>query len=171
MIIEDGTGLIDSNSYVSIDFATDYFTSHGVSSFSALTDEEKEIVLIKATDFIDNVFDWYGVKKTYEQALNFPRENLYTKDGYKVEGVPKQLKDAVCEAVSVLISDKDLYQVANENGAVVSENIGGKLSFTYDVSKKIQDSTLYESINLRLRGLYKDNTKKRIYSAEIRRKL
>ena len=170
MVVEDGTGLIDSNSYVSLEYADDYFTSHGVSIWSEKTEEEKEILLVKATDYIDNIFDWNGIKSTKEQGLNFPRLGLFDKDGYKVEDVPKQLKDSVCEAVTVVMSDKELFQSASENGAVISEHIGS-LSFTYDVSQKIKDSTLYESINSRLRGLFRDTSKSKIYSGKVLRKL
>lgn len=170
MVVEDGTGLLDSNSFVSLEYADDYFTSHGVTSWSDKQPEEKEVLLINATDYINNIFDWKGKKATPEQALNFPRTELYTKDGYEVEGVPKQLKEAVCEAVVVLLGNKQLYQSVNENGAVTSEHIG-QLSFTYDVSQKIKDSTLFESINNRLRGLYNDTSKKKIYSGKVLRKL
>ena len=170
MIVENGTGLIDSNSYCSIEYSDDYFTSHGVSKWESLEESEKEVLLVKATDFIDNVYDWNGIKSTAEQALNFPRTDLFTKDGYEVEGIPKQLKDAVCEAVNLLMNETELFQSASENGAVTSEHIGN-LSFTYDVSQKVKDSTLFEVINARLRGLYRDTTKKKIYSASVRRKL
>lgn len=168
MIVENGTGLENANSYVSVEYLDDYFTSRGYSCDK--TEEEKEMLLVQGSDYIDNVFDWNGKKATQEQSMNFPRVNLYDRNGYEVAGVPKAIKDAVCEAIKVLLST-ELYQSANENGAVISENIGGKLSFTYDVSQKIQGATLYESINARLKGLYKDTTKKKIYSAQVRRKL
>lgn len=170
MIVEDGTGLIDADSFVDIAYSDDYFSARGVTSWETLTLSEKEILLVKATDYIDNVFDWLGKKSTPEQSLNFPRIELYTKDGYAVDGIPKQLKDCVCECALILSQNKTLFKTENENGAVTSEHIGS-LSFTYDVSQKITDSTLYESINTRLRGLYRDTTKKRIVSAEVRRKL
>jgi len=170
MVVEDGTGKIDSNSYVSLEYAGDYFTSHGVSTWSGKTNTEKEVMLIKATDYIDNIFDWLGKKSTKEQALNFPRTDLYDKDGYEVDAIPTNLKNAVCEAVLVVLQDKDLFKSESENGAVISEHIGS-LSFTYDVSQKIKDSTLYESINTRLRGLFRDFTKKKIISGKVLRKL
>lgn len=170
MIVEDGTKKTNADSYVDVSYANDYFTSHGVSKWATLTNTQKEVALVKATDYIDNVFDWNGKKASAEQSLNFPREDLYTKDGYEVDGIPKVLKDAVCEATSLIINDTELYQSVSENGLVTSEHIGN-LSFTYDVSQKIKDSALYESINYRLRGLFKDSTKKKIYQADIRRKL
>jgi len=168
MVIEDGTGKTDSNSYVSVTFADNYFSSRGFSSWEELEDEDKEILLIKATDFIDNIFQWNGKKKTYEQALNFPRENLIDNNGYVITDIPVNLKQAVCEAVEVLVNGSSLFQSASENGAVTSEKIG-ELSFTYDVSQKVKDTTLYDSINTRLRGLFCDKSKTRIFSAQVQR--
>jgi len=79
MVVEDNTGLTDANAYVTIAYTDDYLTSHGNSAFSSLTQTQKEVAIVKATDYIDNVFDWYGKKKTQTQGLNFPRVDLYDK--------------------------------------------------------------------------------------------
>ena len=42
MVVEDGTGLTDSNSYVSVVFADDYFSTRGVSKWETLTETEKQ---------------------------------------------------------------------------------------------------------------------------------
>jgi len=169
MTVEDGTGIEDADSYVTIAYATSYFSTRGITTFAELTESEQEILLIKATDYIDNVFEWNGVREYPDvQTLRFPRTKLYDYEGQSVTGVPKAIKDAVCEAVLILLDDTDLYQTESENGAVTSEKIG-QLAFTYDVSQKIIGSTLFESINYRLRGLYKDNSKNRILCGNVRR--
>lgn len=168
MTVENGNGIKDANSYVDVGYADSYFSARNITAWTEKTDEEKEVLLIKATDYIDNVFEWYGKKEFSEQALRFPRVNLFDYEGEKVKGIPKSLKDAVCETVNILLGDTELYKTENENGFVTSEKIG-QLSFTYDVSQKIKNSTLYESINFRLRGMYKDSNKKRVISANIKR--
>lgn len=55
----------------------------------------------------------------------------------------------------------ELYVNSESNGAVTSEKIGA-LTFTYDTSKKVEDTTLYQQINTLLRGLYRDKSKKNI---------
>jgi len=101
MIVENGTGLPNADSYVSIEFADDYFSARGVSGWGALTVEQKEQSLIRATDFIDNIYQWYGKKATTEQSLRFPRVNLTDYEGMLVIGVPYCLKKAVCEAAQL----------------------------------------------------------------------
>lgn len=168
IVVEDGTGLENSNSYISVNDATVYFSVRGITSWSELTQDKQEIALIKATDYLDNAFDWNGKKKTQEQALKFPRENLVDSDGYKVEGIPLNLKYAECECAILIATGTELFQVLETNGAVTSEKIG-ELAFTYDVSQKIKDSSVYESINTRLRGLYKDSTKNTIKNGKVTR--
>ena len=41
MIVENGTGLPNADSYVSVEFADSYFSARGVSGWDALTDEQK----------------------------------------------------------------------------------------------------------------------------------
>lgn len=169
MIVENGTGLTDSNSYVSVVFADDYFSARGVSGWVALTTEKKEQALIRATDFIDNVFQWCGKKATVEQALRFPRVNIKDYEGNVIEGIPTCLKQAVCDVALVTSSGKELFEVAGENGDVVSETITS-LSFTYSKTERTTTSkTLYDSVNTKLRGLYVDSTKGHIQMGKMQR--
>lgn len=170
MIVEDGTGLTDSNSYVSVVFADDYFSAHGVSKWAVLDESSKETALINATDYVDNIFQWYGQKLKKEQSLRFPRKNLFDYEGTEIEGIPNCLKQAVCEAAVLSSKGTELFQTAEKNGDVVSETIG-ELSFSY--SKKNNEAvaglSLYDSINTKLRGLFKDTSKNRIISGKVAR--
>lgn len=169
MIVEDGTGLPNADSYVAVAFADDYFSARGVSEWSALTTTKKEQALIKATDFIDNVFQWYGKKEFKEQALRFPRVNIVDYEGEEIKGIPLCLKQAVCDA-SLIATNGELFETAEHNGDVVSETIT-TLSFTYskDGSRSTTSTTLYDSINTKLRGLFKDNSKNKIVTGKVQR--
>ena len=165
-IVEDGTGLKNANSYVSVEFADEYFSTRNIANWETYIPENKQKELIKATNYINYVFQWKGKKKTQEQSLAFPRTDLVDNDGYKVEGVPEVLKEAVCDATLELINGKSLYHTESENGNVTSEKIG-ELAFTYDTKSKIKDATFLESINSKLRGLYFDNISGRIVSGKV----
>lgn len=167
MIVENGTGLTNANSFVSVDYADDYFSARGVTQWDSLTDDEKEVLLIKATDFVNASYKWRGKKSTQGQALSFPRTNCIDNDGYKVSGVPNNLKDAVCEASYLLNGGDELFQKAESNGAVTSEHIGS-ISFTYDTSKKVKNASLYDALNSRLKGLYIESSN-RIVSMKVAR--
>ena len=169
MIVEDGTGLTDSNSYVSVVFADDYFSARGVSEWSVLTTEQKEALLIKATDFIDNIYQWNGKRQFKTQALRFPRVEIRDYEGTEIKGIPTCLKQAVCDA-SLIANSGELFQTQEANGQVVSEKIG-ELAFTYANGKKetVTSATLYDSINTKLRGLFVDKSQSKIISGKVER--
>lgn len=170
MIVEDGTSLTDANSYVDLDFADSYFSSRGVSEWNALETEVKEQALIRATDYIDNIFQWCGKKATPNQSLRFPRVNLKDYEGNAIEGIPTCLKQAVCDATILTAEGETLFQSADANGSIVSESIG-QLSFSYskNSSEKVASISLHDSINTKLRGLFVDTSKTHIQVGRMHR--
>lgn len=95
---EDGTGLTDANSYVTlVEFQT-YWIDRGI-DMTQYVDLDKQVSLVLATEHVDLFWGprFLGYKMTKEQALEFPRHCLYDTDGYLVEGVPSKLKAAVSE--------------------------------------------------------------------------
>lgn len=167
LIVEDGTCKTDSNSYIDVEYADAYFLNRGITEWADLPDKQNR--LVRGTDFIDNVFNWKGRKKTQGQALHFPRINLIDNDGYKVEGIPEALKQAVCEASLMSEAGTSLYLNEESKGDIISENIAGQLAFTYDTSTKVKDKTIYGVINSKLRGLYIDGNKQEMLSSRIQR--
>ena len=169
MIVENGTGLPNADSYVTVEFADNYFSARGVSVWATLTNTVKEQLLIKGTDFIDNIYQWYGKKEFEHQALRFPRVDIRDYEGAEIKGIPSCLKQAVCDA-SLIANSGELFQTSDANGAVVSEKIG-ELAFTYANGKKetVASSTLYDSINTKLRGLFIDNSRQKIITGKVQR--
>ena len=169
MVVESGEGLVDSDSYVSVEFADDYFSARGIAGWSDLEVESKEQALVRATDYIDNIFQWHGKQAKPEQALRFPRTNLRDFEGNEVSGIPVRLKQAVCDAAVMISGGTELFQTQGENGDVVSENITS-LSFTYSKTEKaVTSKTLYDSINTKLRGLFRDSGSNRVISGKVER--
>ena len=169
MIVENGNGLPNADSYVSVEFADSYFSARGVSAWASLTTEQKEQALIRGTDFIDNVFQWCGKKATAEQSLRFPRVNLKDYEGNAIEGIPNCLKQAVCDVAIVASNGTELFEVSEHNGDVLSETITS-LSFTYSKTERSTTTkTLYDSVNTKLRGLYVDSSKGHIQMGTMHR--
>lgn len=169
MVVEDGTGKTDANSYVSVVFADDYFSSRGVTEWTSLTNDAKEQALIRATDYIDNIFQWCGKQVSSEQSLRFPRVNLKDYEGNEITGIPNRLKQAVCDVAVIASKDGELFVTAEQNGDVVSETIT-TLSFTYSKNERTTTSkTLYDAVNTKLRGLYIDSAKGHIQMGKMHR--
>lgn len=169
MIVEDGTGKIDADSYVTVEFADDYFSARGVSEWADLKTEKKEQALIKATEFVDNIYQWYGKKEFEHQSLRFPRVDIRDYEGAEIRGIPLCLKQAICDA-SLISTSGELFETAEQNGDVTSETIT-TLSFTYSKqgSRSTTSTTLYDSINTKLRGLFRDASKNKIVTGRVQR--
>ena len=121
IVVEDGTGLANANSYASVIFADGYFAGRGNTQWSSLILADKETSLIKATDYIDLWFSdrFKGCMKTEGQALAFPRINT----GLLTE-MPMQLLRAACEyavraSVAPLSSDVEV----DENGQMILKKV------------------------------------------------
>lgn len=115
IIVEDGTGLMDANSYVSVEYADDYFAMRGNPTWNALSEADKEFALVNATDYIDQRWSCFkGELLNPYQALMFPR-TLW-------EGIPANLKRACCE-YAVIATERPLWFIpeVDESGFAVQE--------------------------------------------------
>ena len=104
MIVEDGTGVANANSYTTVAFVQAYFDDRGGNAaWDALaTDTDREHILIKATDYIEKRFSekWIGAKNDNTNALSWPRHNVYDRHQrllYSNVEIPVELQRAVGE--------------------------------------------------------------------------
>lgn len=126
-VVEDGSGLTNSNSFASVAEADAYFSDRGVSAWAALTTDIKQVSLIKATDYLEATYSqaWIGDKASLIQALSFPRLNMVA-DGFFLPSneVPAKVIAATIEMAlrassgEVLISDQS-QQIVKEKVDVI----------------------------------------------------
>lgn len=99
LIVEDGTGLNNAESYASVAFADAYFAARMTGSWDG-SNSHKEMLLRLATDHIDAVYGqrFKGTKGTLSQALQWPRIGAWV-DGYEypLDEVPIEVQRACCE--------------------------------------------------------------------------
>lgn len=95
-VVEDGTGLPNSNSYVSVETANAYFASRNRFADWDGSNADKQGWLVTATDYIEARFGmlFFGSPLTTTQALSFPRIIRYPSVS---TGVPTLLISACCE--------------------------------------------------------------------------
>jgi hypothetical protein len=141
-IVEDGTGLDNSTSYVSIAEADDYAAFIGDMDWLVLSLVYKEYALMITTTFVDNLLSWNGVLLNQTQALNFPRKNLYDNQGRLIEGVPKAIKNAVLQ-----LAMKDAEELSYQT-IRLKEQVFGSASEKYHGSFVEDDSILQIQILL-----------------------
>lgn len=141
LIVEDGTGLANAESYCSVAEATAYHGNIGNAAWASLaSDTVREQCLRKATMYMLQRYrpKWAGWRKTSTQALDWPRYNVPIKDApvlyggspsyYDDASVPQTVKDA-CASLALRAATATLF--ADESRTVSSETVG-PISVTYD---------------------------------------
>jgi hypothetical protein len=91
LVVEDGTGLANSESYISVADATTYHANRGNAAWAALaSDTVREQKLRLATEYLSDKYRlrWKGTRVTATQALDFPRYGVPREDYYVVGSAP-----------------------------------------------------------------------------------
>jgi hypothetical protein len=152
LIVEDGSGLANSESYASVAEASAYFMARAQADAWDVVDD-KEAALRLATDYIEQTYRlrWIGLRGSDDQALSWPRENAMMPDMDEFIAnnvVPVEVKRAAYELALRSASAPLLTDTERE---VSSEAIAGALSVTYVAGSNRQ--TKYEAVERVLRPL------------------
>lgn len=120
LTVEDGTGLVGADAYISVANADTYFLASANATWAAATTPAKEVAIVKATRYIEKRFGtkWKGLIASSEQALGWPRRYVYDELGTElVDQVPVQIARACAEyAVQALVNPlipETVYPVAD----------------------------------------------------------
>lgn len=116
LVVEDGTGKSDAESYVSISEVESYFSLRGVTDWDGLPASPsptaaQEAILRKATEYIDQTYAdlFKGSRVKDEQALAWPRAYVEVDGVYlSSTALPVALKRATCEVAKLIASGEDV---------------------------------------------------------------
>lgn len=106
LIVEDGTGLSNANTYATQVEATAYHDAHLYGTdWSGASTGDKDKALAMATRLLDDNFIWNGRKFTDTQALEWPRYQMQDRNGHFFDSttIPARLKNATAELARWLI--------------------------------------------------------------------
>ena len=97
LVVEDGTGLSNADSYVSVEEADAYHLLYGNDEWATLAN--KEVLLRRASRDIDLMFGTRYQSRPFltTQSLLWPRIPYYSSPYVEVIGVSQTLKNAVME--------------------------------------------------------------------------
>lgn len=133
LVVEDGSGMSNADSYIDVAFADAYFVKRGITQWASLTNCEQ--LIIRAMDYIENNYTYQGTKLLSTQSLQFPRlicgETVY----------PIALKNALCE-LALKANSGDLLQ---DTGKTTIREKVGTLEVEYDPNQ--DDLTSYNYVN------------------------
>jgi hypothetical protein len=167
-VVEDGSGLSDSNSYAAVAEADSYFADRGNIEWAALEPSKKESSLIQGTDFADMKYHslWIGDQATATQSLDWPRINA----GY--DGViPRDLKYGIFEyalraSKGALAPDPIYGGSGGLQGAMVREKVG-PLEREFEVTESSTSTQeiirSYPQADLYFRSLISSSGGNRVY--------
>ncbi len=126
LIIEDGLGRMDANSYVTVAEARAYADSRNKAFPGTATDSIIEGCLLNAVEYLEALRDRFkGTKHSQMQALQFPRDGLFI-DGFEnyPEVIPLNLKYAQIRLALEVANGNDLFPTFAGGAAVKSETVG-----------------------------------------------
>lgn len=94
--VETGTGSSTANSYVSVQYFTDFWATRG-RAFPDST-ETVQAWLIESTEYVDSQYQYLGTWANVDQSLEWPRTGAYRRNQYiGNDEIPTDLKDSVCQ--------------------------------------------------------------------------
>lgn len=104
-------GAANADAYVSLADAEAYVVDgrlHSRSVWHDLTRDDQERAIRWATFLVDNLFTWTGAPADPDQALAWPRSNVFDRDGYSLpyETIPPIIARATAEFAAYL-AEKD----------------------------------------------------------------
>lgn len=135
--VEDGTGLIDSTSYVDVADADAYHTDRGNTAWTDADTDLKQQALIRATQALDQygLERYIGTRSTSTQALEWPRTDAVDRNGFTLTGIPVAVKQATYDAgLAELTTPYALTPTLERGGAVKMERVEGAVTVEYDTS-------------------------------------
>ena len=137
LIKEDGSGLVDANSYANAADGDTYHAGHlYASKWTAATTANKEAALVMATRLIDAYFTFRGVKSESAQALRWPRygcPDVETGGAFASGAIPSDLVRATCELARELIATD---RTAAPAGEGIAKTWLSSTGTTYDKSDR-----------------------------------
>ena len=154
LIIEDGSQVTNSNTYVDDAEYVAYAAARGKTI--GLDATAREVELILSMDYIESFRDQFkGDKTAFDQALQWPRHSVYI-DGFPIDfdSIPQELKDAQMEAGIVNNSTTLLKTGTNQN--IQSEKLAD-MEVSY-FSGGSWESVQTDSIDVKLNVLLKTSS-------------
>jgi len=123
IVVEDGTSMASSNSYMSLASASAYFDEIGITTWGGPS-STLEGHLIRAARYMETL-PWRGLKTTSTQGLEWPRRDVTDQNNYYVSAtaVPLRVKQAQAEIALRYLSGGNPAPDLSQTGNVIREKV------------------------------------------------
>lgn len=157
LVVEDGTGLPNADSYISTSDADTYHGNRGNAAWAAMAAPAKESALRQATDFMSTL-RWSGVRATSTQALDWPRAGTEL-NGFTIAAnvVPEAARRA-CAELALRASAGSLSPDAEP---VVLEETVGPLTTKY-AAPSASGAGMFPAVVAMLSGLLASSSRNQV---------
>jgi len=136
-VVEDGTGLPNATSYVSLEEANDILiTNIHNTAWDALDDTQKEYLLAWSTSLLDTKAEWDGYKTYSTSALRWPRKYVINRDNLCLpsDEIPLQLKQATAQYARYLVEQD---RTVEQETAGITEIVVDVIELKFDSSYRL----------------------------------
>lgn len=135
LVVQQGQFPIrNANTFCSLEYADNFHQQRGRATWAAATEEVRKAALVNATDFVNNEFNWKGIRsyteehQTYPQFLEFPRDGLLDDRDFWLEGVPDAVQRSVAEMAYHMVSRNSTDAYPTQNTVLAPNGILKKFS-------------------------------------------
>lgn len=127
LIVEDGTGVANANTYINLAYLESYAADRGFTIPTVQADKEKFV--LRAMDYLEaRRMDYQGHKTDEDQTLQWPRTDvMFDCKALGVDVIPEVLKKAQCQLVVELQQRTRLFPVprtSSVEGLVTEKTVG-----------------------------------------------
>lgn len=126
IIVEDGSNVPGSNSYISYQEFIDYCTLYNYVEALELDESEQVAAIIKAADLVDS-YKFRGEEVHSDQNMSFPRKNCVPVGSIRpihITDIPKSIRKAQLAASTISASGIDLQPTIQSSDFVTREKVG-----------------------------------------------
>lgn len=132
LIIEDGIGRADAESYATAEELAMYAQKRGVTV--PADDDEREVLLVKAMDKLGE-YDarWLGCRASSTQALAWPRKDVWLNGSrFPANTIPRELQYAqLAFAIEAISNDLQKTVTPQDTGPVIEKTVDGAVTVKY----------------------------------------
>ncbi|WP_122663507.1 DnaT-like ssDNA-binding protein [Pseudomonas viridiflava] len=130
LIIEDGTGKPDADSYSTAEELVSYAARYGV---TIPAEEPAQEALLRRAALAMDGMKWKGKRQSSDQALAWPREDVIIDEDIKPSGyIPARIQYGQM-ALAAEIHKDDIDPIDQRKGAVVLDRVEGAVTREYAV--------------------------------------
>jgi len=162
LVIEDGSGVTDANSYIDITYADTIATLNDEDNWLDCNVDDKNKAIVKATQLVDTLYGprYKGSILNSSQSLLYPRGSFMSTTGRLINAgtIPKELKNAIAYAAFGFFNgDLTMIEDNFEDANIKKESFGvGSGAYTESIEyyEKVSEGSVSKSrVVLELRTL------------------